>query len=78
MALRRQTLLRQYRERLQDLRRELARWPKDSDEAAKLRDFIKDYEQQICDLEQRGNTQGLNEIGAGPTLGGDGKPNIDC
>jgi hypothetical protein len=77
MALRKHTLLKEYRGRLDDLRSELTRWPNDSDEAKRLRDLMAHYEQQIRDLEQPGNTEGRDKIGPGPTLGGDGKPVID-
>ena len=78
MAFLKQTLLKEYRERLDDLRRELTRWPNNSDEATRLRDLIAHYERQVRDLEQPDDTQRQDEIGAGPTLGGDDKPIIDC
>jgi hypothetical protein len=71
-----QTLLADYRQRLADLRRELARRPKNSDEATRVRELIDHYERQIGELEQPNDTG--NQIGAPPTLGGDGKSVLDC
>jgi len=73
MALRRDALLREYQTRLNYWRAELERLDQSApEEAAQIRSFIKHYEEQIAQLDQQ------HQIGAGPTLGGDGKPNIDC
>ena len=52
MAIRKQTLLKEYRDRLDGLYRELTRWPSDGIEAARFRDLIAHYERQIRDLER--------------------------
>ena len=73
MALRRDALLREYQTRLSHWREQLERVNRsDSDKAEQVRGFIKHYEDKIAQLDQQ------HQIGAGPTLGGDGKPNIDC
>ena len=51
MAILQQSLLRKYETHLSELRRELERWPRDSAEAAHLRDFIRHYEERMRDLE---------------------------
>ena len=73
-----QTLLREHGERLDALRNELMRWPTDSVEASRLRNLIAHYERLNRDLEQSSDAQRRDDIGPGPTLGGDGKPILDC
>ena len=73
MALRRDALLREYQTRLNCWREELERVDRsDSDKAEQIRSFIKHYQEEIAQLDKQ------HQIGAGPTLGGDSKPNVDC
>ena len=78
VATRTQTLLKEYRERLDAFRNELIRWPPDSIEASRLRNLIAHYERLVFELEQPSDAQRRDDIGPGPTIGGDGKPVLDC
>jgi hypothetical protein len=79
MAVGRDVLLREYQTRLSYWRDELERVdPGETARAEQIRSFIAHYEAQVGTAEHPSNTQDRNEIGAGPTLGGDRKPNIDC
>ena len=77
MQTRKDALIAEYRERLNALRRELACSQSGSEDAMRLRAEIARCEKQLEELDDRADAQRRDSIGAGPTLGGDGKPNLD-
>jgi uncharacterized protein YciW len=79
MVIGRDALRHEYQTRLTYWLEELQRVaPGDKERADQIRRLIQHYTQQIGELEHPRNAHGGAHIGAGPTLGGDGKPNIDC